>query len=169
VRVDGRRRIRPEDLAATQAAVHVGRVVPAWRRTPHRAGQRLRQLREAAGLTQQELAARSGITHEENSRLELGDQAPYAATVRVLARALGVAPGLFLGRTTLASVGLTTAAVAQRLEVPRGRVQTWLRQGLLAGRKVSGTWRVPVEAVLDLERRERLRGRSRRLDPRYRG
>jgi hypothetical protein len=33
--------------------------------------------------------------------------------------------------------------------------------GQTPGVKVSGTWRVPLEAVLDLERRERLRGRSR--------
>ena len=59
-----------------QEAAHRRRVEPAWRRNPQRAGQRLRQLREAAGLNQQELAARSGLTHEEISRLELGHQAP---------------------------------------------------------------------------------------------
>jgi hypothetical protein len=80
-----------------------------------------------------------------------------------------VAPTVFVARTTIAPVGFTTAEVAARLEVPASRVQTWLRRGLLAGTKVSGIWRVPVTAVVDLERRERLRGRSRRLDPRYRG
>jgi excisionase family DNA binding protein len=168
-RIDRRRRIAPADLVAVAAAAQLRLVQPAWRRNPPRAGQRLRQLREAAGLTQQQLAASSGLTHEEISRLELGHQAPYAGTVRVLARALEVEPAVFVGRTTLSPVGLTTAEVAHRLEVPRGRVQTWLKDGKLPGVKVSGQWRVPREAVLDLERRERLRGRSRRLDPRYRG
>jgi excisionase family DNA binding protein len=90
---------------------------------------------------------------------------PLTGTVRGLARAFGVAPSVFVARTKIASVGLTSTEVADRLEVPRGRVQMWLRRGLLAGTKVSGTWRVPREAVLELERHQRLRGRSRRLDP----
>ena len=168
-RIERRRRIHPDALKAVAAAAQLRRVEPGWRRNPRRAGQRLRQLREAAGLNQQDLAARSGVTHEEISRLELGHQAPLTGTARVLARALGVEPAVFVARTKLAPVGLTTAEVAERLEVPRGRVQTWLKTGQLPGVKVSGQWRVPREAVLDLERRDRLRGRSRRLDPRYRG
>ena len=169
VRIDRRRRIHPTALAAARDAAQVRRVEPVWRRNPRRAGQRLRLLREAAGLNQQELAARSGLTHEEISRLELGHQVPLTGTVRAVARALGTEPGVFVGRSKLAPVGLTTAEAAARLDVPAGRVRTWLHRGLLAGTKVSGTWRVPVAAVVDLERRERLRGRSRRLDPRYRG
>ena len=169
MRIDRRRRIHPDALAATRDAAQLRRVEPAWRRNPQRAGQRLRLLREAAGLNQQELAARSGLTHEEISRLELGHQAPLTGTVRAVARALEVAPTVFVARTTIAPVGLTTAEAAARLEVPASRVQTWLRRGLLAGTKVSGVWRVPLAAVVELERRERLRGRSRRLDPRYRG
>ena len=64
---------------------------------------------------------------------------------------------------------LSVAEAASRLDVPVGRVQTWLKQGHLAGTKVSGQWRVPAIVVAELERSERLRGRSRRLDPRYRG
>jgi excisionase family DNA binding protein len=169
VRIDRRRRIHPTALTAARDATQVRRVEPAWRRNPRRAGQRLRLLREAAGLNQQELAARSGLTHEEISRLELGQQVPLTGTVRAVARALGTEAGVFVGRIKLAPVGLTTAEVAARLEVPASRVRTWLHRGLLAGTKVSGVWRVPLAAVVDLERRERLRGRSRRLDPRYRG
>jgi excisionase family DNA binding protein len=169
LRIDRRRRIHPDDLAASQEAAQLRRVEPAWRRNPRRAGQRLRLLREAARLNQQELAARSGVTHEEISRLELGHQTPLTGTVRALSRALAVEPPVFVTRTTLAPVGLTTTEVAQRLEVPRARVRTWLQTGKLPGVKVSGQWRVPPEAVRDLERHDRLRGRSRRLDPRYRG
>src|SRR5215204_4760113 len=134
-RIDRRRRIHPDALAAVAEAAQLRRVEPAWRRNPQRAGQRLRLLREAAGLNQQELAARSGLTHEEISRLELGHQAPLTGTVRGLARALGVAPAVFVARTKLAPVGLTTAEVAHRLEVPRGRVQTWLKTNMLPGVK----------------------------------
>jgi excisionase family DNA binding protein len=169
VRIAGRRHIHPDDLIATQTRAHLGTVLPAWRRNPRRAGKRLRALREAAGLTQQDLAAASGLTHEAISRLETGSNAAYAETVRALAQALAVEPGVFVARTTIAPVGLTTAEVAARLDVPRGRVQSWLARGKLPGSKVSGQWRVPRDAVLELERHERLRGRSRRLDPRYRG
>jgi excisionase family DNA binding protein len=170
VRIHGRRHIRPADLAATQARAHVGPVLPRWRRNPQRAGQRLRALREAAGLNQQELAAASGLTHEAISRLETGTNAPYGETVRQLARALGVDPEQFVARDKTTGLSLLTVAeAAGRLDVPAGRVQTWLKQGLLAGSKVSGQWRVPAVVVAELARSGRLRGRSRRLDPRYRG
>ena len=63
---------------------------------------------------------------------------------------------------------LTVAEAASRLDVPVRRVQTWLREGVLPGVKISGQWRVPM-VVVELIRSERLRGRSRRLDPRFRG
>ena len=64
---------------------------------------------------------------------------------------------------------MTVAEAASRLDVPSSRVRTWLHQGELPGVKVSGQWRVPAIAVMELERSDRLRGRSRRLDPRYHG
>ena len=170
VRINGRRYVHPADLAATQARAHEGAVVPAWRQNRRRAGKRLRALREAAGLNQQQLAAASGLTHENISRLETGARAPYAATVRALAQALGVDPARFVARDTTTGLSLLTVAeAAARLDVPAGRVQTWLKQGVLAGSKVSGEWRVPAVVVAELARSGRLRGRSRRLDPRYRG
>src|SRR5215208_1245541 len=114
VRGDRRRHIHPDALAVVRDAAQRRRVDPAWRRNPQRAGQRLRQLREAAGLNQQQLAASSGLTHEEISRLELGHQAPLTGTVRALSRALGMEPPVFVGRSKLAPVGLTTAEVAER-------------------------------------------------------
>jgi excisionase family DNA binding protein len=169
VRIGRRRYVHPADLATAHALAQGRFEDHRWRRNPPRAGHRLRLLREAAGLNQQELAAMSGVTHEEISLLEHGQRTPLRGTVHALAAALGVAPALFVARSTLVPVGLSTEEVAARLEVPRGRVQTWLNLGKLPGVKVSGQWRVPREAVLDLERRERLRGRSRRLDPRYKG
>jgi excisionase family DNA binding protein len=169
VRIAGRRYVRPGDLAATQAMAHVGAVVPAWRQDRRHAGKRLRALREVAGLNQQQLAAASGLTHEHISRLETGGYGVSAETVRKLARALRVDPERFVGHQPLGITLLTVAEAAARLDVPADRVQTWLREGLLSGVKVSGQWRVAAVVVAELGRSGRLRGRSRRLDPRYRG
>jgi predicted ATPase/transcriptional regulator with XRE-family HTH domain len=54
-------------------------------------GARLRQLREVAGLTQEELAGRAGLTPNAISDLERGRRRhPYPHTVRSLADALGL-------------------------------------------------------------------------------
>jgi excisionase family DNA binding protein len=169
VRLGDRRGIRPEDLAATQAVAHAGTVVPTWRQDRRRAGQRLRVLREAAGLTQIQLGARSGLSNDAVSRLEAGRYAVSAETVRRLADALQVTPDQFVSHAPIGLTMLTTAEAALRLEVPTSRVRAWLREGQLPGTMVSGEWRVAAVAVVELERSGRLRGRSRRLDPRYRG
>ena len=169
VRVAGRRHIQPADLVVAQALLHAGDVVPAWRDDPRHAGKRLRAVREAAGLSQLQLETASGLSHEAISNLEAGRKTPHAATVHALAQALGVDPQRFVGREPIGRTMLTLAEVAAQLNVPADRVRTWLKQGLLGGTKVSGQWRVPTVAVAELERSGRLRGRSRRLDPRYRG
>jgi excisionase family DNA binding protein len=170
VRINGRRYVRPEDVAATQARAHEGEVVPEWRQNRKRAGKRLRGIREASGMNQIQLAAASGLTHEAISRLETGINAPYAETVRKLARALNVEPDQFVARDRTTGLTLMTVAeAASRLGVPPGRVQTWLREGRVAGTKVSGEWRVPSVVIAELARSGRLRGRSGRLDPRFRG
>jgi excisionase family DNA binding protein len=64
---------------------------------------------------------------------------------------------------------MTVAEVANRLDAPVPRVQTWFRDGVLPATKVSGEWRVLRIVVEELDRSDRPRGRSRRLDPRYRG
>jgi predicted ATPase/DNA-binding XRE family transcriptional regulator len=54
-------------------------------------GERLRRLRETAGLTQEELASRAGLTAKAVSALERGERKrPYPHTVRSLADALGL-------------------------------------------------------------------------------
>jgi excisionase family DNA binding protein len=169
VRMTGRRFIKPTDLAITQAHVHAGVVVPAWRDDPRHAGKRLRLLREAAGVSQLQLAVASGLTHELISRLEVGRKTPQGESVRRLADALRIAPEQFVEDGPLGLTMLTSAEAAARLDVPVARVQKWLRQGQLPGTKVSGQWRVAAVVVAELERSGRLRGRSRRLDPRYRG
>jgi excisionase family DNA binding protein len=161
--------VRPSDLAAVQTAAHAGPVVPIWRTAPVRYGQRLRRLREADGRSQLALAAATGLSHEALSNLERGKRAPTADTVRRLARALGIAAERFIDEGPIGLTMLSVAEAAFRLDVPADRVQKWLRHGELPGSKVSGQWRVPEIAVADLGRSGRLRGASRRLDPRYRG
>ena len=57
-------------------------------------GAHLRRLRETAGLTQEELATRSGLSPDAVSALERGQRRhPYPHTVRSLADALGLAEG----------------------------------------------------------------------------
>jgi transcriptional regulator with XRE-family HTH domain len=54
-------------------------------------GERLRLLREAAGLTQEELAERAGLSRKAISMLERGERKrPYPHTVRSLVDALGL-------------------------------------------------------------------------------
>jgi excisionase family DNA binding protein len=167
--IAGRRYVRPADLLATQLAAHVGEIVPAWRADPRHSGWRLRRLREAAGLTQIELADRSGLTHETISLLELGREAPWGATVIQLARALDVAPTAFIQEAEPGEAELTIAEAAQLLDVPALRLRSWVTSGKLPGRKVSGEWRLARRDVLTLRNSGRLRGRSRRLDPRFPG
>src|SRR5437016_9514410 len=51
---------------------------------------RLKSLREAAGITQQELATRAGMHKLGVAKLEQGLREPTWATVQALAKALGV-------------------------------------------------------------------------------
>ena len=54
-------------------------------------GEQLRQYRERAGLTQEELAAKAGLTAKAISALERAERrSPYPQTVRALADALGL-------------------------------------------------------------------------------
>ncbi len=55
-------------------------------------GNNVRQLRTLAALTQEELAARAGITATALSRIERDEAEPRPSTLRKLATALGVEP-----------------------------------------------------------------------------
>src|SRR5207249_2372044 len=62
-------------------------------RPPHSFGELLRMYRTAAGLTQEELAARAGMSARGISDLERGARrTPYRGTVDLLAEALHLTP-----------------------------------------------------------------------------
>jgi DNA-binding XRE family transcriptional regulator len=52
-------------------------------------GKRVRTIREAAGMTQSDLAAKAGIGRVTQVRIENGDQSPRYDTLVAIARALG--------------------------------------------------------------------------------
>jgi transcriptional regulator with XRE-family HTH domain len=57
---------------------------------------RLKELREASGITQPQLAERAGLTKDGVAQLETGRRSPSWETVVELCKALGVGPGEFL-------------------------------------------------------------------------
>jgi transcriptional regulator with XRE-family HTH domain len=62
---------------------------------PDTFGARLLALRQQAGLTQAELAARAGLTQPAVNRYELGARQPTWVAVHALAGALGVSTEAF--------------------------------------------------------------------------
>ena len=62
---------------------------------------RLREVREAAGLTQADLAARVGVSKQSISDLELGEKVPSLERAAAIARVLGqTVDALFLAGTS---------------------------------------------------------------------
>jgi transcriptional regulator with XRE-family HTH domain len=55
----------------------------------HRLARQVFDLRKTAGLTQRQLAAKSGVQQADISRIEAGDANPTLATIAALAYALG--------------------------------------------------------------------------------
>jgi transcriptional regulator with XRE-family HTH domain len=64
-------------------------------REPSGFGARLRQLREAAGLTQEQLGERAGMPYQSIAKYERGAVEPTWPNVVKLAKALGVEPNDF--------------------------------------------------------------------------
>lgn len=59
-------------------------------------GKNLRAARERLGLTQEQVAERSGVQAGEVSRIETGKRDPKVSTVERLAKAVEVKPGQLL-------------------------------------------------------------------------
>ena len=92
---------------------------------------RLRRARGAAGLTQSELAAASGVPLQSVKEYEGGRRIPQVSAVAELARALGISPLELVGRSdsplTLLSLrmmaGLSQADAGARLGTSRAAYQ----------------------------------------------
>ena len=81
---------------------------------------RLRDAREAAGLTQAELATQVGITKQSISDFEVGDKVPSLPTAAAIARVLGsTVDALFLGGES-ANVANNTPAEHRPSAAPTG-------------------------------------------------
>lgn len=59
-------------------------------------GANMREARERLGLTQEEVANRSGVHATEVSRMEAGKRDPRVSTLERLAKAVEVTPGQLL-------------------------------------------------------------------------
>lgn len=95
-------------------------------------GARLRGLRQKAGLTQEDLADRAGLSVNGISALERGTRRqPYPHTVRMLADALGLSE---LERATLLRLAVprNTAGEAQRPALPEATTSLLGRDADLA-------------------------------------
>lgn len=77
-------------------------------------GQRIRQAREARGLTMSGLARAAGLSAGAVSRIERGERAPGAATLQALAQALGVRASSLLdeAETPLPQAGLDSEVLS---------------------------------------------------------
>lgn len=147
-----------------------GESLDAMRKLPGLFGTRLRRLREAAGLTQEELASRSGVSAKTISTLERGERKrPYPHTVRSLAGALKLSENeraaLFVAVPKRSSADTPVApalATESNLPMPStsllgrerelGEIKTFLREVrllTLTGTGGVGKTRLAIEAVRD--------------------
>ena len=58
--------------------------------TPKQMGARIRRLRKAKGMSQQDVADKAGLTRVFITRVEAGQQDPSLSTINAIARALDV-------------------------------------------------------------------------------
>ena len=85
-----------------------------WRMDEKGLGQRLQQMRKAAGMTQQELCHKAGLSYSTLAKIERGAiKSPSIFTIQSTAVALGVGLDALLGTVPLASAGTLTASDAK--------------------------------------------------------
>lgn len=79
-------------------------------------GEGLRRAREEVGITQDELAARSGLHRTTISLLELGRREPRLGTIFRLAKGLGRSPGALLDRVAREQAAMEGEVIEGLLE-----------------------------------------------------
>lgn len=97
-------------------------------------GRRIRDARLEAGLTQEQLAARVRMSRSSVANIELGDQAPPAYRLALIAQALSTEPGEFMPSLQDASTPAETvrhmvgrediARAVERLQIRARRTAT---------------------------------------------
>lgn len=119
---------------------------------------RLRALRHAAKLTQEQLAERAGLPPRTIVQYENGHRAPYATRLAALASALGVTPVALTTEdhaATLArlriNAGLTQQAAADRAQLVRTRYSA-IERGEIAA--VDDTVIASIAAALGVTARQ---------------
>ena len=103
-------------------------------------GNRIREMRLASGLTQQEVADRAGITQNAVFRIEGGETNPQLATLQQISSALGCSV-----REIVAGTASDASVLAQRL----GRVKRVLESGDEAAIRVMDNGIETAEALLE--------------------
>src|SRR5918998_6262741 len=83
---------------------------------------RLRQLRQQAVLSQEQLAQKSGVARDTISKLEMGYRKAYPTTIRRLAAGLDIEPGELIAHEDLGQRGTEEQAV-QRSEEHTSELQ----------------------------------------------
>lgn len=74
-------------------------------------GSKIKRLRKERGLTQGDLADRSGVSFRAIQDIELGKRSPRSDTVEMLAQALGVQPGELLSTNGPSSHSLSATVI----------------------------------------------------------
>ena len=74
-------------------------------------GDKIRRLRKERGLTQSDLADRSGVSFGAIQNLEAGKRTPRADTIEMLAQALDVSPNKLLGEVIPSGATLSASAI----------------------------------------------------------
>ncbi len=88
-------------------------------------GSWLRGLREAAGLTQEELAGRSGLSERAIGNMERGIGRPYPRSIRLIATALGLSSAASEGLV----IGYRTMGNASQVRPDRAPAAAWPGRG----------------------------------------
>ena len=82
-------------------------------------GARVRELRRAAGMTQEDLAERCGLFRTYMSRIETGQANPTLTMIHALAASLGVPVQALFGEATAAPARVPRSARPSRGRVSR--------------------------------------------------
>lgn len=113
--------------------------------TAHPVAENLRRLREAAGLSQAELADAAGSARPNIGEYERAQRDPSAYKVQRLANALGVCPGLLYGtnctNTTQDPLRISPAQLAfQLVDVPMVTIEAAARPGRIKLEDIYNVW-----------------------------